>query len=182
MNSLAYLFALRLPTTQFSQFLLCACNLYGPLIVASRVKSFNRTFPCQRFMLRALIDAKACRTSRINAASPITNNLSRMVATKHSALSERICRLFQSTSLQSPWPTASWPTAIDNRSTMKSRSSARNASAPKRLKLLLLRFSSKQRFHGVLWSSRQTTALYTISTPHTTVLHSIFLYMVLGFS
>ena len=171
----ACVLVLQLPPTQFHQSLLSACSLCGPSLVAPRPKCFGRTFPRRRPQLRAPTDAKARRTSRLSVATPTINNFRRMVATGHSGFSKRLCSPCQFISRQ-----ALRPSAFENRSTMRSRSSARNSSTPKRLKLLLLRVSSKQCFHGFLWSRRPAAARFSISTQKSTALHSIILHMYLA--
>ena len=101
-----------------------------------------------------------------------------LVAIGHSALNHRLCPLYQFISRQAPRPIVPRPSALENRSTMRSSNSARNSSAPKRSKLLPLRISSKQLLHGVSWSRRPATARSTISTPYLSVL--LFLRMILA--
>ena len=81
---------LLLQSTQFPQSLLSACSICGSSIVAPRPMSLGRISPRRRPLLRTSTDAKARRTSRISAATPTTNNFSRIIATGHSALSERL--------------------------------------------------------------------------------------------
>ena len=159
---------------------LSACSLCSPSIVAHRPKFFGRTFPPRRPQLRAPTDAKARRTSRISVATFTIINFSMMVATRHSALSNRLCPPCQFISRQAPRPIVPRPSAIENCLTMRSSSSARNLRAPKRSKLLPLRLSSKQRPHSDPWSCRPATARFMIGTPHPTALHSILRHMFLA--
>ena len=159
-----------LPLTQFPQFLLSACSLCGPSIVAPRIKSLGRTSPRRRPLLRCSIDAKARHSSCTSVATHTSSHSNRLVAIGQSALNDRLCPQCQFISRQAPRPIVPRPSALENRSTMRSSNSARNSSAPKRSKLLPLRLSSKQLFHGVSWSRRLATARSTTSTPYLSVL------------
>ena len=172
-SSFARFLVLPPPLTQFQQCFLSACSLCGPSIVAPPPKSFGRTFPRRWPLLRASIDVRARHLSRTSVETYTTSNLNRLVATGHSSFSDRLCPMCQFILRHTPRPIAPRPTDLENRSTMRSSSSSRNSSAPKRSKPLPLCHSSKERFRGVLWSCRQATGRSTTNTPYLTV----FLYL-----
>ena len=170
--------ALLLPLTQFPQFLLSACSLCGPSILAPRMKSLGGTSPRRRPLLRASIDAKTRHSSRTCVATHTSSHSNRLVAIWQSAFNDRLCPPYRFISRQAPWPIGSRPRALENCSTMRSSNSARNSSAPQHSKLLLLRLSIKQLLHGVSWSRRPAMARSTASTPYLSVL--LFLRMILA--
>ena len=79
-SSLACLLVYPLPSTQFPQRLLSASSFCGSSIVVFQSKSFGRTSPRKRLLPRAMTDAKACRSSRIGAATFISSNFNKLLA------------------------------------------------------------------------------------------------------
>ena len=109
-DSLTHPLALTPPSTQLLENLRRAYRFTWPSIVISRPKSLERTSSRRRPPVRATIVAKACHLSRTLVATPI-NNLNRLVATGHSALSDQLCPPCQFISRQAPRPIAPRATA-----------------------------------------------------------------------
>ena len=166
--STTFPFAFTLPSTEFLLNLCCSCSVFCLSIVVSRPKSLERTSSRRRLPLRATIVAKARHSSRTLVATSI-NNRKKLVATKHSALRDRLCPPCQFVSWQASWLIALRTTAFENRSSIRSNSCARNSSAPKRSKLLPSRHSSKWRLLAASWSRQLATARLTTSMLHPTV-------------